>query len=80
MPRSRPPSATGRGTDVAKVTVTPMPDNYRRIKKDQPGHPPIFDDLGGADPITQADRELARRLIADLDEESRAWWGAVSDG
>ena len=53
-----------------KVHVKPMPESYKRFSmKYRPGIPPIF----GGEP-TDADIELARKLFAALDNESKAWY------
>lgn len=60
---------------MARVDIKPMPRSYLAIpKRLRPGHPPIYDD--SVKPVTDEDRALAAELVAALDPESRAWYGA----
>lgn len=57
------------------VSIKPMPESYRRIKKKiyRPLAPPIFIDCGPNGP-TPEEIELARELFKILDEESKDWY------
>jgi hypothetical protein len=57
-----------------RVQVSPMPLWVRRINKFRPQHPPIFPE--GVP--TDEERELAKALIAELDQESQEWYGDTS--
>lgn len=58
---------------MATVKVVPMPDWARQVSRRLwPCHEPIFDDTSG--PVTEADRELARKLFLDLDEMSKEFY------
>jgi hypothetical protein len=51
--------------------VLPLPAKYRELRDFRPCHPPIFP----AGPPTAEDIALARALFAELDDESKAWYG-----
>lgn len=54
------------------VNITLMPAWARQMKY-KPLHPPIFPD---GDP-TQDELELALALFAELDDESKTWYGGA---
>ena len=55
------------------VTITPMPRSYLKIpKRLRPSRPPLYDS-----PPTEEDRALAKALLAELDPESREWYGQL---
>ena len=57
-----------------KVSIKPMPENFRKIPaKWLPMCPPIFKNCGKSGP-TKADIELARELFKILDEQSKDWY------
>lgn len=58
------------------VTIKPMPEWCRKLKKFRPFPPPVFTNCGESGP-SQEDIELARELFKILDEESKDWYRLV---